>query len=126
VTPGDYHGFMKAVGVKQLKARLSEYLRAVKAGEIILVTDRDEVVAELRPARGPPTDGCQPPSTWTRLPFWELTPPVCEMACQVAPTKPLRTLDALHLATYLLARRRIENLALLTADHRLSDAARGV
>jgi len=54
VTTGDYHGFMKAVGVKQLKARLSEYLRAVKAGEIILVTDRDEVVAELRPAREPP------------------------------------------------------------------------
>jgi len=42
---------MQAVGVKQLKARLSEYLRAVRAGEVILVTDRDEVVAELRPAR---------------------------------------------------------------------------
>ncbi len=54
VTTGDYHGFMKAVGVKQLKARLSEYLRSVKAGEVILVTDRDEVVAELRPPRHPP------------------------------------------------------------------------
>ncbi len=42
---------MKAVGVKQLKARLSEYLRLVRAGETILITDRDEVVAELRPAR---------------------------------------------------------------------------
>ena len=42
---------MKDVGVKQLKARLSEYIRLVKAGETILVTDRDEVVAELRPAR---------------------------------------------------------------------------
>lgn len=41
----------KVVGVKQLKARLSEYLRMVKAGETVLVTDRDEVVAELRPAR---------------------------------------------------------------------------
>ena len=51
VTTGDYRWFMKAVGVKQLKARLSEYLRAVKAGEIVLVTDRDEVVAELRPPR---------------------------------------------------------------------------
>ncbi|MCJ7630095.1 MAG: type II toxin-antitoxin system Phd/YefM family antitoxin [Longimicrobiales bacterium] len=51
VTTGDYHWVMKAVGVKQLKARLSEYLRAVKAGEIVLVTDRDEVVAELRPPR---------------------------------------------------------------------------
>lgn len=42
---------MKAVGVKQLKARLSEYLRLVKTGETILVTERDEVVAEMRPAR---------------------------------------------------------------------------
>jgi len=42
---------MKTVGVKRLKARLSEYLRAVKGGETVLVTDRDEVVAELRPAR---------------------------------------------------------------------------
>ena len=42
---------MKAVGVKQLKARLSEYLRLVKTGETILVTEREEVVAEVRPAR---------------------------------------------------------------------------
>jgi antitoxin (DNA-binding transcriptional repressor) of toxin-antitoxin stability system len=42
---------MKAVGVKQLKARLSEYLRLAKAGETVLVTERDEVIAELRPAR---------------------------------------------------------------------------
>ncbi len=41
---------MKAVGVKQLKARLSEYLRHVRAGETILVTDREKVIAELRPA----------------------------------------------------------------------------
>jgi antitoxin (DNA-binding transcriptional repressor) of toxin-antitoxin stability system len=40
---------MKTVGVKQLKARLSEYLRLVRSGEVVLVTDRDEVVAELRP-----------------------------------------------------------------------------
>jgi len=41
---------MKAVGVKILKARLSEYLRLVKTGETVLVTERDEVIAELRPA----------------------------------------------------------------------------
>jgi antitoxin (DNA-binding transcriptional repressor) of toxin-antitoxin stability system len=45
---------MKSVGIKQLKARLSEYVRLAKAGETILVTDRDEVVAELRPARRHP------------------------------------------------------------------------
>ncbi|OGQ26817.1 MAG: hypothetical protein A2138_14410 [Deltaproteobacteria bacterium RBG_16_71_12] len=42
---------MKAVGIKQLKARLSEYVRLAHQGETILVTDRDEIVAELRPAR---------------------------------------------------------------------------
>ncbi len=36
-----------------LKNRLSEYIRLVDAGEVILVTDRDHVVAELRP----PADG---------------------------------------------------------------------
>jgi prevent-host-death family protein len=50
VTTSDYLRFMKAVGVKDLKARLSEYLRAVRAGETLLITDRTEVVAELRPA----------------------------------------------------------------------------
>ena len=39
---------MKAVGIRELKNRLSEYLRMVRGGEEILVTDRGEVVAELR------------------------------------------------------------------------------
>lgn len=46
---------MKSVGVKQLKSRLSEYLRLVRSGETVFVTDRDEVVAELRPARRQPS-----------------------------------------------------------------------
>lgn len=45
---------MKAVGVKVLKARLSEFLRLVKAGETVLVTERDEVVAELSPSNRQP------------------------------------------------------------------------
>lgn len=40
---------MKAVGIRELKNRLSEYVRLVRAGEEILVTDRGVVVAELRP-----------------------------------------------------------------------------
>jgi len=39
---------MKAVEIRGLKNRLSEYLRLVRNGEEILVTDRGEVVAELR------------------------------------------------------------------------------
>ena len=60
---------------------------------------------------------------WTRCELWELTPAVCDLACHVAPDRALRTLDALHLATFLLARRRIAGLELLTADERLEDAA---
>ncbi len=44
---------VKVVGVKALKAKLSEYLRAVKAGDVFLITERDEVVAELRSANQP-------------------------------------------------------------------------
>ncbi|MBV8771632.1 MAG: type II toxin-antitoxin system Phd/YefM family antitoxin [Deltaproteobacteria bacterium] len=44
---------MRAVGVKLLKNKLSEYVRLAAAGETILITDRDRVVAELIP----PTPG---------------------------------------------------------------------
>lgn len=39
---------MKVVGVRELKDHLSEYVRQVRAGEELLLTDRGEVVAELR------------------------------------------------------------------------------
>ncbi len=39
---------MKAVGIRELKARLSRYVRDVERGEVVLVTDRGRVVAELR------------------------------------------------------------------------------
>ncbi len=43
---------MRTVGLKILKNKLSEYIRAVTNGETVLVTDRDRVVAELRPPAG--------------------------------------------------------------------------
>lgn len=39
---------MREVGIRELKNRLSEYVRLVKEGEVVMVTDRGEVVAELR------------------------------------------------------------------------------
>ncbi len=42
---------MRAVGLKVLKNRLSEYVRLAAGGETVLVTDRDRVVAELVPPR---------------------------------------------------------------------------
>ena len=50
--------WMKTVGVRDLKNKLSEYLRRVRLGESVLVTDRGEVVAELLPpgqAQGDPS-----------------------------------------------------------------------
>src|ERR1700687_363048 len=44
---------MKSVGIRELKNRLSAYLREVRAGEEILVTARGVVVAELRPPTPP-------------------------------------------------------------------------
>ena len=42
---------MRSVGIKVLNSRLSEYVRLAASGEIVLVTDRDRVVAELGPLR---------------------------------------------------------------------------
>ena len=52
---------MKTTGVRELKNRLSEYLRHVRAGESVLVTDRGEVVAELVPPGHGATDAAVPP-----------------------------------------------------------------
>ena len=42
---------MPQVRIADLKARLSEYLRAVRAGESLAVLDRDTPVAQLIPVR---------------------------------------------------------------------------
>mgnify|MGYP000005736030 CR=1 FL=1 len=39
------------VGARELKARLGKYLRTVRGGQTLVVTDRGEPVAELRPLR---------------------------------------------------------------------------
>jgi len=41
---------MKTATVSKLKASLSEYLRQVKAGEEVLVTERGRPIAKLAPA----------------------------------------------------------------------------
>lgn len=40
---------MRAVELKVLKTKLSEFVRLAERGETVLVTDRDRVVAELVP-----------------------------------------------------------------------------
>jgi prevent-host-death family protein len=52
---------MKTVGVRELKNRLSEYIRQVRAGEGLLVTHCGQVVAELTPPGHGATDASVPP-----------------------------------------------------------------
>ena len=40
---------MKSIGIRALKATLSRCLEDVKRGDVLLVTDRGRVVAEIRP-----------------------------------------------------------------------------
>ena len=44
---------MNRVSISELKARLAEYLEAVRAGEEVIVTDRGRPVARIAPVSGP-------------------------------------------------------------------------
>lgn len=50
----DYHIVMNKVRIAELKAKLSQYLRAVRRGESVTVMDRDTPVAIIRPFEGGP------------------------------------------------------------------------
>jgi len=43
---------MKRVPISELKAKLSEYMDTVRAGEEVIVTDRGRPVARIAPVRG--------------------------------------------------------------------------
>ncbi len=56
---------------------------------------------------------------WPIVHFFEITPAVCEMAGRIAPTSRLRTLGAIHLATFRRARQTDPGIAMLSFDERL-------
>jgi antitoxin (DNA-binding transcriptional repressor) of toxin-antitoxin stability system len=85
---------MQSVGIKVLKNRLSEFVRAAAAGQTVLVTDRGQVVAELVQPR-----------------------------VRAEATSDEQRLGALHLATMGFLRSQGMNLALATYDLRLAAAA---
>lgn len=58
-----YNQHVIAVGIRELKNRLSEYVRQVAAGETVLITDRGTVVAEMRP----PLSDSRPESSYPGL-----------------------------------------------------------
>ena len=53
MTSSGYDVVMKQVRIAELKARLSEYLRAVRRGETVAVLDRETPIAQIIPIPGP-------------------------------------------------------------------------
>ena len=77
---------MKHTSIAALKARLSEYLDAVKSGEEVIVTDRGRPVARLMPIGGAEriqgrmadlvrTGRVRPPQAALPKDFWKLARP---------------------------------------------------
>ena len=58
----------------------------------------------------------QTASTWH---VWRISPEIIERARQPFPAEPVRTLDALHLASALAVRSTIPGVALLSLDERI-------
>ena len=59
---------MKRAGIAELKARLSEYLRAVRRGESVTILDRETPIAKIVPIHPvglrvrQPAEGAPPPN----------------------------------------------------------------
>lgn len=86
--------------------------------------------ALLRAAREPDVDPAQVARAeqdlarlFDRVELLEISPEVGSLAERLAPGSPLRALDAIHLATWQLARGFEPALELLTSDLRLAAAA---
>lgn len=62
-------------------------------------------------------------SRWTLL---RITPAIVERARQPFPGDPIRTPDALHLASALAAAEAVDDLAVLSLDDRVRDSARAL
>lgn len=59
---------MKEVRIAELKARLSEHLRAVRRGETISVLDRETPIARIVPVREPAPLRVRKPTSGTPRP----------------------------------------------------------
>jgi predicted nucleic acid-binding protein len=60
---------------------------------------------------------------WAKTDFIEMSREICASASRILPRSRLRSLDAIHLATYLHARRIEPQIEMLSFDRRLITAA---
>lgn len=58
-----------------------------------------------------------------RVEWVEISAEIADLAGRIAPSTLLRSLDAIHLATWQIARRLVPDFELLTTDRRLAAAA---
>ena len=65
MTTSSHNALVKQVRIAELKARLSEYLRAVRGGETIAVLDRDTPIAQLVPVHQRPALRVRKPARGT-------------------------------------------------------------
>ena len=56
---------------------------------------------------------------WAKMDFFEISVSVCDLAGRISPRSSLRTLDAIHLATYLRARELYPDAKMLSFDDRI-------
>ena len=119
-----------------LESGVSPEVDAQLAAAASLVTSRLSLVESARALLRLRRDGRIPEaaladaereieSLWRRCEIFELSPAVCDLAARIAPGHALRALDALHAATFAVARRRLAGRERLTADERLRRAVEG-
>jgi antitoxin (DNA-binding transcriptional repressor) of toxin-antitoxin stability system len=85
---------VRAVGLKTLKNKLSEYVRLAAGGETVLVTDRDRVVAEIVPPQHGRAAHLADAQLAEAVRRGWLTPPALP-GTDVPPRRPVARLDVL-------------------------------
>ena len=84
MTINDYHLAMKRVGIAELKAKLSEYLRLVRRGDSLTVVDRQSPVARIVPySSGFEPLAIKPPATEVARPSEVPLPPPARLGFDV-------------------------------------------
>ncbi len=58
---------------------------------------------------------------WTRIDFFEMTKEICDLAGRIVPRARLRSLDAIHMATFRHTQILVPEITMLTFDKRLID-----
>lgn len=91
---------MRSIGLKVLKNKLSEYVRLAASGEVILITDRDRVVAELVPPQNGRSAFLEDARLTELMRQGLLTPPTLPRDVPLPPMKPVmkfaQLMDALR------------------------------